>query len=273
MGDWTVLGADAVGAGQEEYLRRMAAPRFFAADSAEAWGRHAGWVRGHVLECLGLNPLPERPELDVHVAGVVEHDSYVMKRLYWQSWPGYYASGWLYQPRDIPVPSPGILLPHGHWENGARHPVVQARCIALATRGYVALAVDSVHAYHWAAGMVPMTVMTWNNIRGLDLLCSMPEVDAGLLGCTGCSGGGQQTFYLMAIEDRLPRAPRVLTVGDLPQFAGALAPRPVLLAGVDNAADYAWTTSAYEALGAGDRVKVEEELSESELVGWLIGPR
>jgi dienelactone hydrolase len=67
----------------------------------------------------------------------------------------------------------------------------------------VALAVDSVHAYDYYAGVTPLSVMTWNNIRALDLLGSLPEVDPERLGCTGCSGGGQQTFYLMALEDRL----------------------------------------------------------------------
>jgi dienelactone hydrolase len=43
-------------------------------------------------------------------------------------------------------------------------------------------------------------------IRSLDYLASRPEVDASRLGCTGISGGGMQTAYLMALDDRLKAA-------------------------------------------------------------------
>jgi dienelactone hydrolase len=156
-----------------------------------------------VLESLGLVPEPKRLPLNVRVSGQLGRDGYVIKRVYWQTWPSYYASGYLYLPKGLAGKAPGILNPHGHWENGARNPVVQARMIGLARKGYVALSVDSVHAYDYYSGVTPLTVMTWNNIRGIDLLCSLPEVDPERIGCTGCSGGGQQTFYLMCVEDRL----------------------------------------------------------------------
>jgi len=251
---WTLLQPETVAASQQAYLDRMAKPKFAKPASPDEWRAHARQVREHVLTCLGLWPLPERLPLNPHVSGVLERDGYVVKRIYWQTWPGYYASGYLYMPTETAFPAPGILCPHGHWENGAKHPTVQARLISLAKKGYVVLAVDSVHAYNWAAGLVPMTVMCWNNIRGVDLLCSLPEVDTSRLGCTGCSGGGQQTFYMMAIEDRLDVAipvcmvsefrrilaidshhcmcnhvPGILTGTDTPELAACFAPRPSLL--------------------------------------------
>lgn len=71
-------------------------------------------------------------------------------------------------------------------------------------------------------------------------------------------------------EDRLPRAPRILTVGDVPQLAALFAPRPLWVQGVSDAESFAWTARAYadqEAPGA--FLLSIPQVADAELVAWL----
>ncbi|MBA7661431.1 hypothetical protein ES703_69448 [subsurface metagenome] len=43
----------------------------------------------------------------------------------------------------------------------------------------------------------------WDGMRAIDYLQSRPEVDPNRIGCTGNSGGGTQTSYLMALDKRI----------------------------------------------------------------------
>ncbi len=234
---------------------------------AEAWRARRDEVRRRAARALGLDPLPERVPLDVRVAARLDRDGYTVERIWWQVFPGVHASGWLYRPEGEAEPGsrPAILNPHGHFAGGARSPVVQSRLIGFAKLGYVALAVDSTHVHDLASGLSPVGLMTWDNIRGIDLLESLPEVDRSRIGCTGASGGGQQTMYLMALDDRIRAAvpavmitwfekilsrgdgahcfcnhvPGLVAATDETELVAAFAPRPVLF--LCNTTD--WTKS------------------------------
>ena len=44
---------------------------------------------------------------------------------------------------------------------------------------------------------------TWDGIRAIDYLLTRPEVDPNRIGVTGLSGGGTQSSYIGAIDQRV----------------------------------------------------------------------
>ncbi|MGB3968052.1 MAG: hypothetical protein WBO45_15055, partial [Planctomycetota bacterium] len=207
---------------------------------------------------LGLSPPPADVPLDFQVHGEVVRDGVRLQRVSWIGFPGHRATGWLWLPAS-PQPGrhPAMLCPHGHWQYGARDPVVQARCAAFAQFGWTTLAVDSVHVEHVASGVNSVGAMTWHNQRALAVLRTRADVDPERIGVTGASGGAQQTYYLMALDERFAAAapmvmacyvaeivddttahcgcnhvPRLAAGTDVPEMCAVWAPRPVVFGSV-----------------------------------------
>jgi dipeptidyl aminopeptidase/acylaminoacyl peptidase len=206
------------------YYRKMTPirpPRHTESRAAwEAWRKE---IRAVVLRDIGLDETPKDLALDPRIVATLERDGYAVNRIYFQLFPGCYGSGWLYVPTGLEGKAPAILNPHGHWEHRAYDPEAQARMIGLVKKGYIALMTDNIHAGDFETGMTPIGLMTWQNIRALDYLCSREDVDNERLGITGASGGGQQAMYMMAVDDRLKVAvpvvmacyfERIVTFGD-----------------------------------------------------------
>ncbi|MEE2709224.1 MAG: hypothetical protein VYA69_06475 [Gemmatimonadota bacterium] len=190
-------------------------------ESKEIWMKRAKALREQILVGLGLWPPPEKCPLNAQVFDRIEHEDYTIEKVFFESLPGYFVTGNLYRPVDVEEPCSGVLNPHGHWNGGRLEDSVDgsipARCVTLARMGCVAFAYDMIgyndsrqlphrnwgsdHLQLWGISM--MGLQLWNSIRSIDFLVSLPDVDKRRIACTGCSGGGTQTFLLTAVEDRI----------------------------------------------------------------------
>ncbi len=189
-----------------------------------SWQTRRDWLREQVRIAAGLVPEPRRTMLDAQVFGKLVRDGYTIEKAYFTSSPGIYVTGNLYRPLNAQGRCPGIACPHGHWKNGRLHHdetgSIPARCITLARAGAVVFAYDMV-GYNdsaqsfqhgepaldtaettlWGIGHLPL--QTFNSIRVIDFLQSLPDVDPKRIGVTGASGGGTQTFILSAVDGRI----------------------------------------------------------------------
>lgn len=211
--------------------RTLNTPRDFpSVESSAEWQSRAKEIREHILVSCGLWPLPEKSPLNARVFGRINRDDYSVEKVYFETYPGFYLAGNLYRPAGQGNgPFPGILNPHGHWANGRMADTpdgsIAARCISFARQGMIAFSYDMAgyndtkqvtHNFAsdptnqlWSISL--MGLQTWNSIRALDFLESLPDIDKKRLACTGESGGGTQTFMLGAVDDRLAvQAPIVM---------------------------------------------------------------
>ncbi len=204
------------------YLIRVAerltadAPKLPEGESWQGWQARR---RRQFWRMLGIEQYMEQERTPLHVDVTQRHqrDGYRIDCLSYESLPGLRVEANLYVP-DAPGPHPGILYVCGHSElQKASHYQQHAR--HYAKMGFVTLIVDTIqygevrgyhhgtHRYGWfhwiSRGFTPAGVEVWNGIRGLDLLCSLPEVDKERLGVTGTSGGGAMSWWITAADERV----------------------------------------------------------------------
>ncbi len=324
----------AASAQAQSIVRDLNTPRTFPEIKTRAeWEERAAEIREQILVSCGLWPLPDKSPLNPYIFDRIERDGYSVEKVYIQTHPGFYLAGNLYRPLGRGRgPFPGVLNPHGHWSNGrmadSQEGSVAARCINFARQGMVAFTYDMVgyndtqfagsptnrpfYETHRQFGtnrtdqlwnISLMGLQTWNTIRALDFLASLPDVDQKRLACTGASGGGTQTFLLGAIDDRLAAlAPAVMVSHTMQggcscenapglrvkysnmEIAAAAAPVPQILV----AATGDWTRATMEVEGpaiqsiyrlfdAGDRLRFVKfdfghnynQTSREAVYGWF----
>jgi dienelactone hydrolase len=278
----------------EEFVLRT--PRTFSRfTSRKAWTRRAAFVRDHILVSTGLWPIPDRTPLRPEIFGKIEREGYSVEKVCFESYPRFFVTGNLYRPLGRKGRFPGVLCPHGHWGKGRLHSdeagSVPGRCINLARQGYVVFSYDMVgyndsgqvkHSFRdelWGTSL--MGLQLWDSLRAVDFLSSLPDVDSRRIGCTGASGGGTQTFMLMAVDDRIKVAAPVCMISahfqggceceNAPllrlgtynvEIASLMAPRPLILVSATGdwtknnpTVEYPDIRSVYELFGAEDRVQ------------------
>lgn len=212
--------------------------------SKEQVADRSATVRAQLWELLGGRP--EETPLNTRTVGTIDRGGYRIEKLIFESMPEVYVTANLYLPTTGKPPYPGILAPLGHTNNGKAYRNYQYSYQNLARKGYVVLAFDpfgqgerrqyllpgtshprypTATTEHTLAGK-PMILFgsgfaryrVWDGIRSLDYLLSRSEVDPQRIGCTGHSGGGTMTMYMMVLEPRIHVA--VATEANFENVAG-----------------------------------------------------
>jgi acetyl esterase/lipase len=240
----------------------------------EGWARRRAEVLKGMEAAMGELPRG-RPPLDVAFVGdAVKGEGFTRRKLTYQSEKGHRVPAWILVP-DGAGKKPAMLCLHQTTREGKDEPAGLNKneqlhyALHLVKLGYVCLAPDypsfGEHAYDFAKSKHPSGSIkaVWDNIRGVDYLCSRPDVDPERIGVIGHSLGGHNALFTACFDTRLkavvtncgftsfPRyyggkikgwtsaryMPRLETVYkldpkgvpfDFPQVLAAIAPRAVL---------------------------------------------
>ncbi len=190
---------------------------------------HYEQLRKKFIQAIG--GLPQRTPLNAQITGVVYRDGYRVEKVIFESRPQHLVTSALFLPdsKEYSEPYPGILIPCGHARASKAHDMYQTMAALCALNGMAALVYDPVGQgerlqllsdagteIYWGTrahimmdiGAILLGASTaqfeiWDGMRAIDYLQSRSEINPEKIGCTGNSGGGTQTSYLMALDQRI----------------------------------------------------------------------
>jgi cephalosporin-C deacetylase-like acetyl esterase len=178
-----------------------------------------------------IGGFPQRTPLNAQVTGRVQKNGYSVEKIIFESQPKHFvtAAAFLPDPNKFKSPYPGVVVVCGHSKNGKACEAYQKACALMATNGLVALIVDPIeqgergqkldekgkplsfccHGHNIiGATSIPLGRNTarfeiYDAMRAIDYLQSRPDIIRDKIACVGNSGGGTQSSYVMALDDRV----------------------------------------------------------------------
>ncbi len=188
--------------------------------------------RLHAEFLNAIGGFPERTPLNAKIVSVTQFDGYVMEKIVFESQPNHFVSAVMYLPDEAKFPKPwsGVVVTCGHSFNGKGSDGYQRASILHALNGIAAFHVDPIDQGermqnfdletkkprascvqgHNQLGIGSIllgrnaaTFEIYDLVRALDYLQTRDDIRHDNLGMTGNSGGGTQTSYLMALDDRV----------------------------------------------------------------------
>lgn len=176
-----------------------------------SWEARKDSLRKDLRHNMGLDKLPEHFNGNVFLTKKRIYGDYFVQNFGIEILPGLYTTGSIYHPTKYKKGKcPIIINPHGHYQTGRYTDLIQIRCAMQARMGCVALAYDMFawgeqpmfdKEYHQTS--LSQTVQVLSALRLLDYALALPEADASRVAVTGSSGGGSQTMFACAIDDRI----------------------------------------------------------------------
>ncbi|MHC4996634.1 MAG: alpha/beta hydrolase family protein, partial [Planctomycetota bacterium] len=207
--------------------------RYETLKTAEQIAAYQARLKAFFVEVVG--GWPERTPLNARVTGEVKRPGFTVRKVIFESQPGHFVSNLLFVPDAVKYPGrrPGVLLVCGHADEGKANDKYQRAAALLALNGVVCLMMDPIEQgeryqmvdaagkpkyrgntlNHTMSGVGSILLgrntarfEIWDGMRAIDYLQSLDFVDGSKIGCLGNSGGGTQTAYLMALDERIVAA-------------------------------------------------------------------
>lgn len=201
------------------------------------WQERQKWIAATLKEAVG--PFPAKTPLNAKLTKSFDKEGYRIEDIIYESQPGYYVTSTLFIPKGLKKGTkfPAIIYCSGHSDDGYRSIIYQHEILNLVKKGFVVFAFDPMgqgerlqyydpktgksrfrwpsyeHSYPGAQLFITGNSLAqnfiWDGIRAIDYLLTRKEVDAGRIGITGGSGGGTQSAYIAAFDERIKAtAPR-----------------------------------------------------------------
>ncbi len=193
--------------------------RITVAGSPEQWKSRGQTIRRAMQSIMGFLPqLTDRQPPDITVIEEVDCGDYIRQKITYLSQPGCDTPAYLCIPKHISAGArvPAVLCLHPT-DDVIGHGVVvglggranRQYASELAERGYVTLAPSyplladyqpDLKELGWESGTLKAV---WDNMRGIDLLQSLPYVDRDSIGAIGHSLGGHNSIYTAVFDERI----------------------------------------------------------------------
>jgi cephalosporin-C deacetylase-like acetyl esterase len=159
--------------------------------------------------------------------GTAGQNAYRIEMLVFESIPNFYVSAAVFLPdaTRFKPPYPAVLVVSGHSNLAKAYEIYQKVPALAASNGLLVMSIDPIAqgersqflnekgkgvADHnmIGAGSILLgrntaTFEYWDMVRAIDYLQSRPDVIPDKIGVTGNSGGGTQTSYIMALDERV----------------------------------------------------------------------
>ncbi len=182
--------------------------------SQQDWRQRRAHILTNMQLVMGALPTAEkRCPLEVQVLDTEDLPKVTRKKITYQAIAGDRIPAYLCIPKGLSKPAPAMLCLHG--TSGSRGRTAglgedyPRYTLELAERGYVTIAPDYTllgdnQTDPESLGYVSGTMKgIWSHMRAVDLLESLPEVDATRMGSIGVSLGGHNSLFVGAFDSRL----------------------------------------------------------------------
>lgn len=232
------------------------------------WQNRQAEIRATLHKIVG--PFPQKTPLNPQITGTFEHDDMVIEKIVYESQPGLYVTACLFMPKERENKAPAIIYCSGHTTESFRSATYQRVILNLVKKGFVVFAFDPIgqgerlqyydpqtktskiggptkeHSYPGAQcfliGSSLAKYMIWDGIRAADYLLSRNEVDSSRIGITGRSGGGTQSAYIAAFDDRITASAPECYITSFQRLIESIGPQDAeqnLYHGLANGIDFA----------------------------------